>query len=411
MNNKAEINNKLFDFLKGHGLKLTLKDSQGNDTLEVDEAERFFSSDPNIMVTVSPEEKEVKFSRSKVVQEDVINKLHSGIKEIAHNGLYSFKYKIYGKNITPKHDEYKVKAEVTEASLGKMYGSTKTSYQPLDAVKIVVRHTKPVNEEVRGSRSRQISKIFIQRADERFALPHKSLAGARAMARHVHNGGNPFDQVGQSINEMVQNITELSQFVRYVDRKGLVNEENNEYVQIAKESISTMRQNLKQLSGAKSYAKAVDTIDAMNTLTLSEDEQDLSSLFTEKHVDNTVQSAFPSINRLVNIQRSVAEYIETSIENNRFSIPAINEDAVEFPNKKSEIAHKLNTISESIDDKILKEFINNTTVKILKDQKLDEFTVNMVKKLISKVNEKVESNIDQDLVEFVDFTRKLNKIC
>tara|TARA_B100001094_G_scaffold282245_1_gene294227 strand:- start:411 stop:1646 length:1236 start_codon:yes stop_codon:yes gene_type:complete len=411
MNNMAEINSRLFDFLKGHGLKLTLKDSQGNDTLEVDQAERFFSSEPNIMVTVDPEEKEVKFSRSKVVHEDVINKLHSGIKEIAHSGLYSFKYKIYGKNITPKHDEYKVKSEVTEASLGKMYGSTKTSYQPLDAVKIVVRHTKPVNEEVRGSRSRQISKIFIQRADERFALPHKSLAGARAMARHVHNGGNPFDQVGHSINEMVENITDLSQFVRYVDRKGLVNEENNEYVQIAKESISTMRQNLKQLSGAKSYAKAVDTIDAMNTLTLSEDEQDLSSLFTEKHVDNTVQSAFPSINRLVNIQRSVAEYIENSIENNRFSVPAINEDAVEFPNKKSEIAHKLNTISESIDDKILKEFINNTTVKILKDQKLDEFTVNMVKKLISKVNEKVESNIDQDLVEFVDFTEKLNKIC
>lgn len=407
----AEINSRLFDFLKGHGLKLTLKDSQGNDTLEVDQAERFFSSEPNIMVTVDPEEKEVKFSRSKVVHEDVINKLHSGIKEIAHSGLYSFKYKIYGKNITPKHDEYKVKSEVTEASLGKMYGSTKTSYQPLDAVKIVVRHTKPVNEEVRGSRSRQISKIFIQRADERFALPHKSLAGARAMARHVHNGGNPFDQVGHSINEMVENITDLSQFVRYVDRKGLVNEENNEYVQIAKESISTMRQNLKQLSGAKSYAKAVDTIDAMNTLTLSEDEQDLSSLFTEKHVDNTVQSAFPSINRLVNIQRSVAEYIENSIESNRFSVPAINEDAVEFPNKKSEIAHKLNTISESIDDKILKEFINNTTVKILKDQKLDEFTVNMVKKLISKVNEKVESNIDQDLVEFVDFTEKLNKIC
>jgi len=411
MNNKAEINSKLFDFLKGNGLKLTLKDDQGNDTLEVEDAERFFSSDPNLMVTIDPEEKEVKLSRSKVVHEDIINKIHKGVKEIAHNGLYSFKYKIYGKNITPKHDEYKVKSEVTEASLGKMYGSTKTSYQPLDAVKIVVRHTKPVNEEVRGSRSRQISKIFIQRADERFALPHKSLAGARAMARHVHNGGNPFDQVGHSINEMVQNITDLSQFVRYVDRKGLVNEENNEYVQIAKESISTMRQNLKQLSGAKSYAKAVDTIDAMNTLTLSEDEQDLSSLFTEKHVDNTVQSAFPSINRLVNIQRSVAEYIENSIENNRFSVPAINEEAVEFPNKKSEIAHKLNTISESIDDKILKEFINNTTVKILKDQKLDEFTVNMVKKLISKVNEKVESNIDQDLVEFVDFTEKLNKIC
>ena len=230
------------------------------------------------------------------------------------------------------------------------------------------------------------------------------------MARHVHNGGNPFDQVGDSINEMVQNLQDLTSFVKYVDRKGLVNEDNQEYVNIAKESISSMRHNLKQLSGAKSYAKAVDTIDAMNTLTLSEEEQDLSNLFTEKHVDNTVQTAFPSINRLVNIQRSVADYIENSIENNRFSVPAINEEVVEFPNVKSEIAHKLNTISESIDDKILKEFLNNTTSKILKDHKLDEFTINMVKKLISKVNEKIEDNTAEDLVEFIDFTKKLDSI-
>ena len=411
MNNKADLNLKLFDFLKGSGIKLTLKDDSGNDTIEPEIAERFFSSNPNIMVTVNEEEKEVKLSRSKIVPEEIINKLHKGIKEIAQDGLYSFKYKIYGKNITPKHNEYKVKSEVTEASLGRMYGSTKTSYQPLDAVKIVVRHTKPVNEEVRGSRSRAISKIFIQRGEERFALPHKSLAGARAMARHVHNGGNPFDNVGHSINEMVENLQDLSQFVRYVDRKGLVNEDNAQYVDIAKESISNMRLNLKRLSGAKSYAKAVDTIDAMNTLTLSENENDLADLFTEKHVDNTVQSAFPKINRLLNIQRSVADYIENSIENSRFSVPAINEEVVDFPNKKSEIAHKLNTISECIHDKILKEFLNNTTSKILKDRKLDEFTINMVKKLIGKINEKVETDIDEDLVEFVDYTKKLDEIC
>jgi hypothetical protein len=172
-----------------------------------------------------------------------------------------------------------------------------------------------------------------------------------------------------------------------------------------------MRQNLKKLSGAKSYAKAVDTIDAMNTLALSENENDLSDLFVEKHVDNAVQSAFPRINKLISIQRSVSDYIENSIENSRFSVPAINEEAVEFPNKKSEIAHKLNTISESIDDKILKEFVNSTTSKILKDQKLDEFTVSMIKKLIGKVNEKVDTNLGEDLVEFIDFTRKLNNIC
>ena len=80
------------------------------------------------MVTVNEEEKEVKLSRRKGCSRRRINKIHKGIKEIAHDGLYSFKYKIYGKNITPKHDEYKVKKEVTEASLGRMYGSTKLVY-------------------------------------------------------------------------------------------------------------------------------------------------------------------------------------------------------------------------------------------------------------------------------------------
>ena len=79
MNNKAEINTKIFDFLKGNGLKLTLKDDQGNDTLDVDIAERFFSSDPNVMVTVDSAEKEVKLSRSKVVDEDIINKIHNAV--------------------------------------------------------------------------------------------------------------------------------------------------------------------------------------------------------------------------------------------------------------------------------------------------------------------------------------------
>ena len=57
---------------------------------------------------------------------------------------------------------------ISEATLGAVHGSLKTSYQPLDNVKLVVKHSKPVNEEVRGARSRNISKIFIQANEERF---------------------------------------------------------------------------------------------------------------------------------------------------------------------------------------------------------------------------------------------------
>ena len=67
----------------------------------------------------------------------------------------------------------------------------------------------------------------------------------------------------------------------------------------------------------------------------------------------------------------------------------------------------LKSIKQYVDDQL----VTYNTHKILKDQKLDEFTVSMVKKLISKVNEKVEDNVDSELVEFVDFTEKLDKIC
>ena len=49
---------------------------------------------------------------------------------------------------------------------------------------------RPVNEEQRGARSRNISSIFVENAEgERFKYPYKHLNGARAMARHVSHGG------------------------------------------------------------------------------------------------------------------------------------------------------------------------------------------------------------------------------
>ena len=190
MKNKEDLGNKVFDFLKGKGVPITISDENDEDTLDPEVGVRFFSNDPNIMVTIDKENNELKLSKSKHVEDDRMDSIHKGIQNLAQDSLFSFDYKIFGKSIKPKHSNYKAKINkmkqeqesVTEASLGKMYGSMKTSYQPLDSVKIIVRHGKPVNEEIRGARSRQISKLFIQRGDERFALPHKSLAGARAVS-------------------------------------------------------------------------------------------------------------------------------------------------------------------------------------------------------------------------------------
>ena len=417
MKNKDDLGNNIFDFLKGKGVPISISDANDEDTLDPEEGVRFYSNDPNIMVTIDKENNELKLSKSKHVEDDRMDSIHKGVQKLAQNHMFSFDYKIFGKSIKPKHSSYKAKVNkmkqeqeaVTEASLGKMYGSAKTSYQPLEAVKIVVRHGKPVNEEIRGARSRQISKLFIQRGDERFALPHKSLAGARAMARHVHNGGEVHDTVGSAINEMVNNIDSLSKFARYVENKNLVNEENDSLVILAKESVQNLRQSLKKLSGAKTYAKAVETIDFTNSLEITNEESDLTDLFVEKHIDNNVLNAFPTINKLLSVQQKMDEYISDKIENINIQMP-IAEEGIEYPNKHSEIAHKLTQISEYIDDKVVKNFVENCSTRILKGSKLDEQPLMNIKKLIAKTNNESVAKDTDEILEFVDFTKKLDNI-
>ena len=78
---------------------------------------------------------------------------------------------------------------VTEST---MYGSKRRSYQTLESVKLIVKHSKTVDESVPGARSRSIEGIYLERADgERYKFPYNYLTGARAMARHVSEGGTP----------------------------------------------------------------------------------------------------------------------------------------------------------------------------------------------------------------------------
>ena len=110
---------------------------------------------------------------------------------------------------------------INEASLGRMTGSRKSSYQPLaDNVKIIVRHNKEVNEEVRGARSRNIHSILIQRGEEKFKMAENNLSAARAMARHLHNGGETFDEIGEAITEMSREFKRRGIFSKIKRERG-----------------------------------------------------------------------------------------------------------------------------------------------------------------------------------------------
>ena len=181
---------------------------------------------------------------------------------------------------------------------GKMYGSIKSSYQDLgETAKIIVRHKRPVDEDVRGSRSRHISKIFIENTDgERMLLPFKNLLGARAAARHVSEGGQLHDDIGTHITNTVGQMAQLKNFVNYSKRNKLVNENTVDIVESVRDAYNNIRQDLTRMTSRRGYSNFAESFEPVE-VTLSEDDLDeMKDQFTVKKHDDNVFESLPLIN-------------------------------------------------------------------------------------------------------------------
>tara|TARA_B100000927_G_scaffold285891_1_gene276572 strand:+ start:18 stop:1865 length:1848 start_codon:yes stop_codon:yes gene_type:complete len=272
---------------------------------------------------------------------------------------------------------------ITEASLGKMTGSRKSSYQPLaDSVKIIVRHNKDVNEEVRGARSRNIHSILIQRGEEKFKMAENNLQAARAMARHLHNGGETFDEIGEAITEMSREFRTLKEFVQYVRRAKLVNEANEEFVTLAMENIKTIKNTFHRLSGVKSYANAVESVHNYNNVEILEDDLDLESKFTETHFDDKVANAMENLKAMTSRQRSFESKIMKAIESETFSglKDIISEDELlEFEGLNQQLGHRVHALSSTAKDESLGKYLHSISDKLNAGGQLSQFEYGAIK--------------------------------
>jgi hypothetical protein len=123
-----------------------------------------------------------------------------------------------------------------------MYGTNKTSYQKIGNARIAIKHTAPINFESVSSRTQKIGTIYIESPEgERFKYPFRHLSGARAMARHVSEGGNAYDDFGKYISGLSEEMSKLRKFSQYMNRSGVMAEALSEYTGIVKERASTIK--------------------------------------------------------------------------------------------------------------------------------------------------------------------------
>jgi hypothetical protein len=189
------------------------------------------------------------------------------------------------------------KAPVAEG----LTGTSKSSFENLNKTKLIIRHKGKVDETVPGSRSRQIQSLYIENEDgERFKYPMTHLAGARAMQRHVSNGGRPHDEFGEHIVATSEDIAKLNSFSRYVTNKDQLNDNAGDIIEQTKLKLENLRGYMKNIAKQTHYENASKDFKTADEQILDDETVNkMREKFTMTNLDSRVEDALPIINRIM----------------------------------------------------------------------------------------------------------------
>jgi hypothetical protein len=189
------------------------------------------------------------------------------------------------------------KAPVAEG----LAGTSKSSFENLNKTKLIIRHKGKVDETVPGARSRQIQSLYIENEEgERFKYPLTHLAGARAMQRHVSNGGRPHDEFGQHIVSTSEDIAKLNSFSRYASNKDQLNDNAGDIIEQTKLKLENLRGYMRNISKQAHYEAAAKDFKTSEEQVLDDETVNkLREKFTMKNLDSRVEDAFPIINKIM----------------------------------------------------------------------------------------------------------------
>ena len=187
----------------------------------------------------------------------------------------------------------KKKSELQESyyPMGKM-GSYNDS---IPNVKIIIQHTRKIEEG--EQRFRNVAKIYVENANgERFAIPTNRPGIAKVYARHIAEGGSPYDDRGRHITSLVEEYSKMSGFVRAVKNRQF-NESTSKLVQEGINHYFSLRETLSKMTGSRGYNVYFEAWQPI--LNEESDEQaNINELFVHETIDPRIESVLPILSKL-----------------------------------------------------------------------------------------------------------------
>lgn len=364
--NLNKIAEELFNKIRSEFSNITLGNSESEIIDEPSEA-RYFEFDFNYKnhslgsITVSIDEDDglvLMFSN------DIIENQPTGIKnrwfnflrsmrEFAKRRLMNFEARDILKSLDHKDYGFLSKnRKEKHMNESKLWGTNKTSYQDIDEARIIVKHSRPVNGEIPQGRAHGIDSIFIENSQgERFKYPFKHLNGARAMARHVANNGNPYDSIGEYITGLSEELSKLRMFKNYVGRNPVVSEAMDSVQTKVSDRINEIKKHIGQLHSQNFYEQFSQSYSENEYQDIPEEiMNDWIDKLTIRVFNEDLTSAFPFIYKLMN---------NTKIETLNPEDFATEEETLEESNGLDIVVKTLNEYEDYIDSLVEDDMLSD----------------------------------------------------
>ena len=318
MKDLNKISEELFSKIRGKYKNITIGNEAGEVT-NVPSEGRFFEFEFNNgkKVSISLDEKGIAVMYSEKLFDDGQDATKSSwfsflkeLREFARKRLLNFDTRDIQKTNLDRRD-YKFLSKQNTSGEGtmtesKLYGTSRLSYQDVDNARIVIKHTDSVAE----NRNIKIGSIYIENntSGERFKYPFRHINGARAMARHVSEGGNPYDDFGKHIVGLSEELNKLRKFMRYMSRSGVMAEGLAQYMNVVDERVNTVKETIMKLQRKTAYTEAVQSFETKILEEVPEDVAgDWIDQLTIRQFNEELKDVFPYIYRLVSEASKVKE--------------------------------------------------------------------------------------------------------
>jgi hypothetical protein len=316
MQNLDLIADELFNKIRGRFPSVTIGDAEGNVTNEPKQA-RYFDFNfvnegrPVGKISISLDDKNIAvvYGDDLVANETELtkNNWYDFLKEIrmfARKRALTFDTRdITKSNLNSRDYKFLAKNRGGDDTMteSKMYGTSRISYQDFDGARLMIKHTEGIDQETAGGRAKKVGSLYIESSEgERFKYPYKHITGARAMARHVAEGGNAYDDFGKHIVSMSEEMNKLRKFKTYMGRSAVMAESLSEYVDVVKQRIATVKKTLESLQRPAYYK---ETFEAFAPAVMEDVPTDVAENWidqlTIRQFNEELADVFPYIYKLV----------------------------------------------------------------------------------------------------------------